>query len=75
MKKIFLLISLLIVIILLTGCNKEEQKECIKSHNESKIISQPMCVFNGKMMSCYSILNTINVEVCDEYKENTNGKD
>ena len=63
------IIIILVLIILLTGC---DNKKCIKSHKEDKLCPQPLCIPNGKGIRCYSIVRPCKVNVCDEYEGDNN---
>ncbi len=64
MKKIIIIV---ISILLLCWCDKNDNKKCIKSHEETRTCVRPQCVFMGKNPICINQFYNCEQKICDEY--------
>ena len=65
MLKIKNIILLILIILVVSGCNKN----CIKSHKEKSVCLNPVCIPNGKTILCYNIMRPCEKTICDEYEK------
>lgn len=64
MKKIIILV---ISILLLCGCDNNDNKECIKSHEEKSICTMYQIIMAGKTPVMIPIHYECEIKICDEY--------
>lgn len=66
MKKIIILV---ISILLLCGCDNNDNKKCIKSHEEKNICTWYEIIMAGKTPVMIPSYYECEIKVCDEYEE------
>ena len=65
MKKIIILV---ISILLLCGCDNNDNKKCIKSHEEKSICTSYQVIMAGKTPAIIPHQYECEINVCDEYE-------